>query len=133
MAKKQEGLAVEFQNISIGKRTARIGMKIDREAIPLADADTLFTGARLQVSLGVTADPALFPDALPAMEATVDSKQLSVRAGEYSVGLTFNRKELDEKMLCAFTGQAGTFQAERIGDSSASKADVADLDDEADR
>lgn len=128
MAKKKDGLAVEFQNIGIGKRTARLGMKLDREEIALVDAEALFVGARLRISIEVTTkDAALIPGALPSLDATVDCKQLSVRAEEYAVGLTFNRKELDEKMLCAFTGRTGTFEAERVGDSVASDGD----DDEA--
>ena len=48
----------EFGGVSIGDETARIGLTIDRNKVPLEKADQFFSGARLEgeIVLGTSED-----------------------------------------------------------------------------
>lgn len=109
-------IRVEFGNVSVGDSTARLGVKIPREAIPLQEADRIFCGKRLwgTVSLGEPGDadqsrlPTMEDNVPLSIEDAFDTKQLSVKPNEYSVGLTFNIKSIDIAELCQFAKKSGS-------------------------
>jgi len=119
---KARTIKVDFGNVSVGKETCRLSVKMGRNDMDIGVAEAMFCGARLRTSLVVTADdPALLPEVLPNLEAVVDAKKMLVGVEDISVSLTFNKKDTDLKVLSAFASMSGEIIAERIGDAKDAK------------
>lgn len=113
--KKQESvldLPVDFGGVSIGDRTARVGVRFDRSAITLADADMAFCGHRLSglVKLGGKNDgngqQVMFDKDL-CLEGTFDCKRISADSKQISTGLTFALKDIDIAELAKLSKGSG--------------------------
>lgn len=117
-------LRVEFGNVTIGDQTARLGVKIAREELPLADADRLFCGRRIWgvVSLAEPGDedqqrlPTMEDNRPSTIEDAFETKQLGVRPNEYSIGLNFNLKSIDVQELARFAKKSGTVAVVSVQD-----------------
>ncbi len=114
-------MSAEFQSVSFGKTTARLGIKISREKLELDQADHFLSGSRLKVSIkvgGKDGQGELIKGALPHLADVADSKRFVVGLNEITAGLTFSKKDVDANMLSAFAATEGELVAERIGAAS---------------
>lgn len=116
-------IRVEFGNVSIGDQTARLGVKIARESLSLADGDRIFCGRRIwgKVILGEPGNPDQqrlpgMEDAQHEIEGAFDTKQLGVKPNDYSVGLTFNIQSIDISELAKFAKKSGVLQVVSVKD-----------------
>lgn len=118
MAKRKEkelDLPCSFGGVSIGDKTARIGVSIDRSSMELEQADSTLCARRLTATLvskpagenpdqltldGVDADPTL-------EKVSVDVKGFGVSTDHLTFGITFNRKDLDLETLANFAKRSG--------------------------
>lgn len=106
-------IGVDFGGVSFGDKTARLGVTIDREKIPLDRADELFCDRRLTgtVILGHTEDDPtqrdLIEDAAHKVAGTFDVKGFSCKPSTLSIGLTFGRLEVDPGELSLFAKKSG--------------------------
>lgn len=106
-------IGVDFGGVSFGDKTARLGVTIDREKIPLDRADELFCDRRLTgtVILGHTEDDPtqkdLISDAAHKVSGTFDVKGFSCKPSNLSIGLTFGRLEVDPGELSLFAKKSG--------------------------
>ncbi len=122
---------LELGKASIGKESASLGFKVNREKIDLTKAEQFFCGARLklQINLDHDADQAKFECMDEAMEgekieSVVDVKRFSVSPDEITGTLSFVKGEIDTHRLADFAQRTVQVTAERIGD-----ANMDDVDD----
>lgn len=106
---------VQFGGVSIGDETARVGVKIDRGAMTLDDADEFLCGKRLTGRIEVCAPgeqqgqqslPGM-NDARPHLDGTFDVKRFGVGPKEVSAGLTFVLGSIDVSELAKFAKKNG--------------------------
>lgn len=116
-------IRVEFGNVSIGDQTARLGVKIAREMLPLTEADRMFCGRRVWglVALGQPDNPdqkvlPTMEDAQIVIEGAWETKQLGVNPNAYSFGLNFKLKEINVSELATFAKRAGTMTIVSVQD-----------------
>lgn len=118
MAKKKRknesrSIAVNFGGVSIGKKTARISMKMQRdEAFSLKDADESLCGRRLtgSIQLGRKNDAdgqVTMWDDTERIEGSFDITRMGVSPEEYSFGATFKKTEIDLALLGDFSNGEG--------------------------
>lgn len=106
-------IGVDFGGVSFGDKTARLGVTIDREKIPLDRADELFCDRRLTgtIILGHTEDDPtqkdLIADAAHKVAGTFDVKGFSCKPSTIGIGLTFGRLEVDPGELSLFAKKSG--------------------------
>ena len=120
----EENLVVAFQGVSFGDKTARVGVKIDREIMAVGDADELFCDRRLegQIVLGHTEDAATQKELFEAahkVNGVFDVKGYRVTAKDITIGLTFSVGEIDRGELASFAKSGGRlliFSHEEIPD-----------------
>jgi hypothetical protein len=121
MAKTKKGAAeltlpVAYGNVSVGDKTARIGLTIHRGNLNITAADKTFTDKRL--SCEITAKPngdAPGQNTLPGMEGSgiasltgvADVKGIRATGSAFNIGLTFNLKMIDVKTLAGFAKREG--------------------------
>lgn len=124
MAMKVESvidIGVLFKGVSIGKNTARIGVKIDRKRLPLAKADEVFCGHRLDGSLVLgRADESpgqsqLF-DNSELLDGVFDCKSLSIGADSVSLGLTFSLNDINVAELAKYSNTPGRVIVDDVGE-----------------
>lgn len=126
MAKKTKtndvfDVPVHFGGVSIGDKTARVGVRIDRSALSLDDADKAFCGHRLhgRVQLGGNGDgpgqKVLFDSDL-CLEGTFDVKRISADSSQISTGLTFSLKDIDISELAKLSRGSGRLLVDDIGE-----------------
>lgn len=112
---------VDFGGVSIGDRTARLGIKISRQSLSLEAADSAFCGHRLtgQVVLGRNGDSpgqgVLF-DMETALHGTFDVKRLGCDADQISTGLTYSLADIDVAELAKFSKGVGRLVVNEIGE-----------------
>ena len=112
------GIAVKLGTLSVQQETVALPVRFERAAFDLADADALFTGARLNVHLRQGDDPAqsgLFPDEI---ESVADVHGLSIGTANIGMRLTFRRQDVDLDAAVKLAGLSAVLIARRIGDSA---------------
>lgn len=129
MAKKKDGiltLPVSYGTISVGDKTARIGLTIGRGNLEVVQADRHFTDKRLTCK--ITARPngeAPGQTALPGMDNTqelqgvADVKGIKVTGNAIAIGLTFVIRSIDLEKLTHFAKREGDLtvtEVEKIPD-----------------
>jgi hypothetical protein len=104
---------VSFGGVSIGEKTARIGIRIDRGVVELQRADELFCDRRLtgHVVLGRKEDGngqmTIAPDIDHKVEGVFDVKGFRCSIDHISIGVTFNLAEIDIAELAVFSKGEG--------------------------
>lgn len=105
-------IPVGFGGVSIGKSTAKLSLKINRERLSLEFADELFCERRLtgKIQLGGAEDGSgqlKFFDTDPQLNGSFDVHRFGVTAEAYATGATFKLKEIDVSLLAQFSKGAG--------------------------
>ena len=108
-------LPVDFGGVSIGKETARLSVKIDRNMTGLSpnEADELFCGHRLTckvIQRSNDDDPnqtTMVPDLYETVEGHADVKRMGVSASHIGFGLTWSLADVDVKTLALFSKASG--------------------------
>lgn len=108
-------LPVNFGGVSIGKETARLSVKIDRQQTGMSpnEADDLFCGHRLNckvVQRSNDDDPnqtTMVADLYEEVEGHADVKRMGVSASHIGIGLTWSLADVDVKTLALFSKAAG--------------------------
>ena len=122
MAKNSaQTLRAKTGTMSIGKKTAKLGLKIDRAELPLGKMDALMTDARVNILLEIDEEE----DGQQIIEQTkpgpftgiADTKTLGVTSDGYTSGLTFNLKELNTTHLGKFHHANVVLSVDKIGSS----------------
>lgn len=111
--KPELNVPVNFGGVSIGKATARISMKIERdESFSITRAEESFCGRRLigKIQLGRKGDQdgqtTMWDDAM-AIEGSFDVHRMGVNLEEFSIGATFSKSEIDLTLLGDFSNGSG--------------------------
>lgn len=134
MAKKKEAaleldLPVSFGGISFGKKTARVGLSVDREHLKIGVADKTFCDRRLTVTIFANGNgDSPGQGRLDGMEDSLelvgiaDVKGFGVHADNIGFGLTFNVQEIRRTCSASgvqfqdFAGREGRLMIAEIGD-----------------
>ncbi len=114
-------LPVAFGNVSIGDKTARIGVTVDRSSLSVSQADKHLCEHRLTGRI-VSKPQGDHPDqaALPGMEfetalaGVFDVKGFSVSKDNLGFGLTFAIASIDVANLAHFAKRAGRVVVEDV-------------------
>ena len=123
---KEEDLdvGVDWGNLSIGKKTARLGFKIDKGKIKRGQVDAYFIDSRLIVTLILddtakddTEGQKKLVDTEVKVNAVADVKGYSTNLTGYSGGLTFSKEDANLNKLMEFIGRGGRMIAKRSGDA----------------
>lgn len=106
--------------MSIGEGTASVGIKVNREAMTVQDAEAFLCGRRLagRIMTGED-DPAqkeLFEDNRPTLEGVFDVKQFSVKPKEIGAKLNFSLAEIDVEELVQFAKQSGVLEIDEVSE-----------------
>ena len=118
-------LAVAFGNLSVGDKTARIGITVDRQNLKVLEADKHLCERRLTCKLvarpkGENPDQGRMPgfekDNDEAIDGVADVKGFSVSADHISFGLTFAIASIDIMALTHFAKRSGQFMVEGAED-----------------
>lgn len=133
-----ETLPVQFGNVSIGEKTCRVGITIDRRNLGLGAADRTLCGKRLAGSILARANGGPDQESLPGADDDIelagiyDVKAFSVTAKALSCGLTFSLESIDLTKLGHFAKRSGLLKITSIGKipADAPKDDPADGDDD---
>lgn len=140
MAKKkayEHDLDCAFGGVSYGHETARLGVKIDRGKLDLADADEMFAGKRVEceVSLLNRSDrgqkrlKGMEDSTPPTITTTVDVKRFGVSPTTISAGLVFNKSSIDGEALPEFANETGTLKLTVLGEIPDDEGGGSDDDD----
>lgn len=127
MAKRkayEQDLDCEFGGVSYGHETARLGVKLDRQKLDLADADAMFAGKRVEceVSLlnrmdrGQKRLKGMEDNEPPTITTVADIKRFGVSPTVISASLTFNKSSIDVGALPEFANETGTLKLTVMGD-----------------
>lgn len=113
-------IPVDFQGVSLGQDTARLGVKINRDHMGLDKADDAFSGHRLagKVILGDRYDPdqtKFIEDVDVVIETAFDVKRFSVTDSYFSIGLTFSKRDIEVHDLAEFAKKSGRLVVFDIG------------------
>lgn len=117
-------LIVSFGNVSIGDKTARIGVAVDRSSLTVSNADKSLCGRRLTGKIvSQPAGDAPGQETLPGFESgntdlatSFDVKSFSVTPKNIAFGLTFSLRDLDIGLLGNFAKRNGRLQVSEITD-----------------
>jgi len=113
-------LSVDFQGVSIGDGTARVGVKISRNQLSLTKADQSLCGRRITGQIVLTPggdDPDqtyMFDDLKHKIVSTFDIKSFSTRPDWFSCGITFALQEIDCRELGLFAKKQGRLIASDV-------------------
>lgn len=113
---------VKFGNVSIGKKTGKVGFAVQRQFCQLDRADEQFVDRRLRakVVLGRSADAAGQTAFIPAdveVVADFDVKGFRVGSDSFSgMGLTFMLKEVDLDQVSHLSGGTGRLIITKAGE-----------------
>ena len=109
----------EAGNISIGKTSARIGLRCSRADLDVVTADEVLCGARMEVTLSAGGDQPTLPGlgADGTFESVADCKHVGITPEGLTFGLTFAREGLDLDLLTPFSQAKVRLVATRIGDA----------------
>lgn len=111
----------QFQGVSIGDETARLGLKISRDHITLEECDMFFDGHRLAGSIQLSPrddHPKLagMDDSGPlSVETVFDCKRFSCSAKDISCGFTFALDSVDVRELSQFAKRGGWLAVRAVG------------------
>lgn len=149
MAKKKNGkqaeatavldIPVEFGGVGIGQKTARLGLKIDREVMAITKADEALCGRRCtgRVAMGGNNDSPgqgrFWDDLEDVIDATFDIHRFGVTPDNFTSGLTFNLGEIDIGMLAGFSKGKGRLQILGVADIPKDTVDEHEDDDDSQR
>jgi hypothetical protein len=126
---------VKFGNVSIGKRTGKVGFSLPREFCTLARADELFVDRRLRarVILGRSADAngqTSFIEPDLTIVGDFDVKGFRVGSDSFSgLGLTFMLKEIDLEEVSHLSGGSGRIVVNGVGEIPADAPADEDFED----
>lgn len=117
-------IGCDFGGVSLGKETCRVGVKLERASITLADADASLCGKRLTGKLVVGGKQAAPGQAaLPGMEdaghevaGVFDVKRFGVSASEISFGATFAMASVEPRDLAKLANSSGRLVVEQVDD-----------------
>lgn len=115
-------IGVQFGGVSIGDTTARLGVKVDRAVLSIADAAEHFIERRLtlSVAIGGEADQAgqrTFWDMTEfEISAVADSKRIGVGGESIAFGLTFAINDVDVATLAKLSKGSGRLKLERVAE-----------------
>lgn len=116
-------VAVEFQGVSIGDETGRVGIAIDRENMNIDVADEAFCGRRLSGSI-ITVPKGVDPSQQEIFEegerheiaGTFDVKRFSADSKRITAGLTFALAEIKIEELVHFAKRSGRMEILEFGE-----------------
>ena len=114
-------VAVDFETVSIGDGTARIGIKIDREHMNVVAADEAFCGRRLSgriVAMPKDEDPDqqhMFDGEKHELSGFFDVKRFGASPKAITAGLTFALAEIDVSELGHFAKRCGRLIIDSVG------------------
>lgn len=115
-------IPVTFGGVSIGEKTARIGISVHRDWLSLDQCDKLFCERRLNgaVALGHADDAAgqakLWDDADHQISTAFDIKGFRVGTDSVATGLTMNLNEIDIAELAKFSKGVGRLAVYEVTD-----------------
>ncbi len=114
-------IPVQYGGISIGQNTARISMKVSREALNIVAADEVFCDRRLTglLQLGGADDSqgqTSFIDPDVELTGAFDVHRFSASTQWYSTGATFSLKEVVLMDLARFSKGSGRLKVFETGD-----------------
>ena len=128
MAKKNKEsvmeLPVSYGGLSVGDKTARIGVSISRGNLSITKADKAFCCKRLDVSIKAMSNGAQADNQpLPGMEGSdwevggvADVKGWSTNGKSITFGLTFNLENVEVETLSHFPKREGTLVVDAVED-----------------
>jgi hypothetical protein len=126
-------IPVKFGNLSVGDKTANLGVVIDGH-LDDEQARYFLCGSRLMVTLKV--DPQSQDDIkgqetmgfteTQTVNATVDSHSVRLFPSRYSAALVFSLAEIDVGNLAHFAKHSGTMVAKKVGDAGQTQEGDAD-------
>lgn len=129
-------IRVKFGQVSIGAKTARVGISFSREYLALGLAAELFVDRRLIGKISVvrpdeeSRQMTFLPDDRPIINSAFDVSQFSVHADNYTTGLTMRRQSVDMATLAEFGSQSGVLRIESAGEiTDAPDAEEHEIDD----
>lgn len=123
MAKKRTetvlDIPVEFGGVSIGDGVARLGVKIDRKALPLTEAERIFVGHRLsgRVTLGGNGDSSgqqKFVEDEHTVDGVFDVKRIGVSVKQITTGLAFNCEDIDVAEIAKLSKGSGRLVVDQV-------------------
>lgn len=131
-------LEVEFGGYSSGLLACKIGVKCSRSSMSLEQADEMLCGKRLNVTLAINTkgDDArqkrIKTDSggVVEVEGVCDVKSFRVGPNGYSFGLTFNRENVDGRLLQDFPKASGQMHIDGVEDIPEEKSDDEDSEDD---
>ncbi len=105
-------IPVTFGGVSIGKSTAKLSLKVNRDKISLELADELFCERRLtgKIQLGGHDDGSgqlKFFDTDPRLDGSFDVHRFGVTLDAFATGTTFKLNEIDVTLLAKFAKGSG--------------------------
>lgn len=107
-------LQVNFEGVSFGAKTARLGVKVDRSQLTISEADKKIcerrlTGTILSKAPDEQPDQGHFPgmDTDNELHSSFDVKSFTVHGDYIGFGLTFALKGLDRQSLTYFAKRTG--------------------------
>lgn len=113
MAKRKITFPADFSGVSIGDKTARIGVRISRANLQLETADEFFCDRRLTVEIKLFREgeqqgqKRMIADDNHALSASVDVKGYRVTGDAIGCGFTFSKAEISVQELSNFSKGAG--------------------------
>lgn len=124
-------IPVEFGGVSIGDELARLGIKVSRSSLKLAQADKNLVGKRLtgwvqRTKNGEVEGQKRLPgmkDADLTLVGTFDVKRLGVSAEEISFGLAFNVRSVEVGELAQFAKRTGRLVVQGVEEIPEEEAD----------
>ncbi len=116
-------LTVAFGNISVGDKTARVGVEIDRGDLSVSAADKNLCEKRLTGTIiakppGVKGDQGAFPGMEDDTEMTgiFDVKGVAFSSDQIRIGLTFALASIHVETLAKFAKRAGRLVVQAVDD-----------------
>lgn len=122
-------VSVSFGGVSIGKKTARIAMKMERdESFALVKIDEELCGRRLtgKIQLGRKGDTAgqtTIWNEEQSIAGTFDVTALSMKPTEFGFGATFKKTEIDLALLGDFSNGEGRMRIESVSEIPVDKVE----------
>jgi hypothetical protein len=119
---QQLNLTVSYGDVSIGDKTARISVKVDRDSLNIKQADSNLCDKRIHGTIvrrpkGEAADQGRLDGmadiGVHRMPATFDVKGFHVTAKHIGFGLTFAIASIDIGQLVTFAKRSGTLVIDR--------------------
>jgi hypothetical protein len=134
-AKKPElELPCQYNQVSVGEKTASIGVNVDRSSLKVGTAEKHLVGKRLLVKLlgvprgDLPEQKRMFEDA-EELEGVIDVNSFTCKLKQITFKASFKLANIDVKALCGFAKKAGridVFSIERIPDDDEDEEDDED-------